>query len=231
MSLAAFDFSGLQEALKWHVESYKKDELRSPKQKHLQWAKNLESAFEPHKTVADKFVNQLQHITSEKPLDLNKLLSRLTSAKDYFYPILEDFSKQIFTHGREVAKEKGLKKYITELNSLESIFYSRLQTISKALKLVDSAIQKIDITAENFRDETEMKQRSEAISNAAKRQKKPKAVKGQTQQESFLLFKQGKTIAEIAEMRGFAQTTIEGHLARYVTSGELDVHDFIKRKT
>ncbi len=230
MALSAFDFSGLQEALKWHVESYKKDESRSPKQKHAEWAKTLKSSFEPHKIVADKFLHQLNKITSEKPLDLEKLHARLTSAKDYFCPILEDFSKQIFTHGHDAAKEKGLKKYITELNSLESIFYSQLQTISKALKLVHSAIHKTEITAENLRDEEEIKNRLETVNKAPKRIRQPKAPKGQTMEDSFLLFKQGKTVDEIAKIRGFAQTTIEGHLARYITSGELDIHDFLTKE-
>lgn len=230
MALTAFDFSGLQEALKWHVESYKKDEARSPKQKHLEWAKTLKSDFEPHKNVADKFLNQLHKITWEKPFDLEKLQARLISARDYFCPILEDFSEQIFTHGHDAAKEKGLKKYVTELNSLESIFYSQLQTVSKALKLVDSAIHKTEITSENLRDEEEIKNRLETVNKASKRVRQPKATKGQTMEDSFLLFKQGKTVEEIAKIRGFAQTTIEGHLAKFVESGELDIHNFIPKE-
>ncbi len=52
---------------------------------------------------------------------------------------------------------------------------------------------------------------------------KPKPVTGQTQRLSLQMFLEGKTIAEIAEERSFAASTIEGHLARFVSSGELDV--------
>jgi hypothetical protein len=47
--------------------------------------------------------------------------------------------------------------------------------------------------------------------------------KGQTQRLSFDMFKEGKTIEEIANERSFTISTIESHLARFVASGELDI--------
>lgn len=44
---------------------------------------------------------------------------------------------------------------------------------------------------------------------------------------SYWLYEQGYTIAQIAEKRGLNPSTIEGHLVRYVASGDIDVHDFI----
>lgn len=44
---------------------------------------------------------------------------------------------------------------------------------------------------------------------------------------SYRLYNQGYTVAQIAEKRGLNPITIEGHLARYVASGDIDVHDFI----
>lgn len=52
---------------------------------------------------------------------------------------------------------------------------------------------------------------------------KPKKEKGQTQRLSLELFLQGKTIEEIAQERSYTASTIEGHLARFVASGELDI--------
>jgi hypothetical protein len=51
--------------------------------------------------------------------------------------------------------------------------------------------------------------------------------KGQSQQQSYEMFTQGKTIAEIARERSFAVSTIEGHLAGFVASGELDILNLI----
>lgn len=52
-----------------------------------------------------------------------------------------------------------------------------------------------------------------------------------TVEYSYWLYKQGYTIAQIAEKRGLNPVTIEGHLARYVASGDIDVHDFIDGDT
>ena len=51
--------------------------------------------------------------------------------------------------------------------------------------------------------------------------------KGQTQRLSFDMFKQGKSIVEIARERSLSVTTIESHLARFVASGELEIEQFV----
>lgn len=52
-----------------------------------------------------------------------------------------------------------------------------------------------------------------------------------TVEYSYWLYNQGNTVAQIAEKRGLNPVTIEGHLARYVASGDIDVHDFIDGDT
>ncbi|MDN3659520.1 helix-turn-helix domain-containing protein [Ferruginibacter paludis] len=63
----------------------------------------------------------------------------------------------------------------------------------------------------------------EAIPVKAKRKVKTMEVKTDTKTASFRLFKEGKTIAEIAAERNLAVGTIEGHLAYFVELGEVDV--------
>lgn len=48
---------------------------------------------------------------------------------------------------------------------------------------------------------------------------------------SYWLYNQGNTVEQIAEKRGLNQSTIEGHLARYVASGDIDVHEFVEGDT
>lgn len=52
---------------------------------------------------------------------------------------------------------------------------------------------------------------------------KRKPEKGLSQKTSFEMFRDGKTIAEIAKERAFSVSTIEGHLAGYVKEGQIDV--------
>ena len=60
--------------------------------------------------------------------------------------------------------------------------------------------------------------------------KKGKAVKGSSQLESLELFKSGKPIEEIAEQRGLAVSTVQGHLAQFVLTGELEPQQLIAQE-
>lgn len=60
--------------------------------------------------------------------------------------------------------------------------------------------------------------------------KKPRAKKGATHKISFDLFKSGKSIQEIAKERDLTKNTIEGHLAKFVATGELNITDIIPQE-
>ena len=47
---------------------------------------------------------------------------------------------------------------------------------------------------------------------------------------SYNLFKEGKTISEIAQLRNFAESTIESHLAFFVSRGILSVNELVQKE-
>ena len=53
--------------------------------------------------------------------------------------------------------------------------------------------------------------------------------KTNTQTISYNLFKERKTVKEIAEMRSLTTGTIEGHLTQFITTGEIKPQDFIAK--
>ena len=59
---------------------------------------------------------------------------------------------------------------------------------------------------------------------------KKKLPEANTKQVSYELFKAGKTIDEIANIRGFVKSTIEGHLTHFVSTGELKVTNLIPKE-
>jgi ribonuclease D len=66
-----------------------------------------------------------------------------------------------------------------------------------------------------------------ALSPKNKKEKKEKPPKPDSKKESFELYKSGKNIEQIAEIRQFAISTIESHLAHFIAIGELDIHTFL----
>ena len=51
-----------------------------------------------------------------------------------------------------------------------------------------------------------------------------------TKAESFRLYKEGKRVEEIAKERNLTQQTIEGHLAHYVSTGEIPISELVSRE-
>jgi len=51
-----------------------------------------------------------------------------------------------------------------------------------------------------------------------------------TKAESYRLYKEGKTVTEIAAIRRFAVQTIEGHLAYYIQQGKIAIDELISRE-
>ncbi len=94
---------------------------------------------------------------------------------------------------------------------------------SEILEIVREFVMKKDINLDE-RDEPAIKKREE-------KEKKPQKEKGQTYKTSLSLFREGMKIPEIASVRQLAESTIESHLARFVSTGELDVNEIIDEKT
>ena len=60
-----------------------------------------------------------------------------------------------------------------------------------------------------------------------KKEKKEKEKKEKTWVITYKMYKEGKTVMQIAQERSLTETTILGHLARYVESGDIDVHKLV----
>ena len=62
------------------------------------------------------------------------------------------------------------------------------------------------------------------------RKEKPLEEKTPTNIVSYNLFKEGKTVAEIAKERNMTAGTIEGHLATFVATGEIDINKMVSEE-
>jgi hypothetical protein len=58
----------------------------------------------------------------------------------------------------------------------------------------------------------------------------PKKVKEETKKISYDLYKQGKTVSQIAEERKLSLTTIESHLSYYVGTGDIPINKFVSNE-
>ncbi|WP_100613849.1 helix-turn-helix domain-containing protein [Confluentibacter citreus] len=61
--------------------------------------------------------------------------------------------------------------------------------------------------------------------------KKEKPKKEDTKKVSLEMFKRGLSISEIAKERNFVETTIQGHLAHFIPSGDIKITDLMPKET
>ncbi len=227
-----FDFTSCANQFREHMAGYGSDDQKTVRQKHISWAAELQELFKKEQAVAAKFTQQLDGLLQQQPIDLETLEARIVSAGGYFGPAMKELSRRVLAHITEVQQEKQTKKYQADLLLLEGQLYKLQQNIDKATALIRSFKEGTELTRNDFSSDESRLQVLEHAKTAKERNrssKEPgtKKVPGQTQAESFKLYMEGKTLEEIAAIRGYAITTIEGHLARYVTSGHIPVEKFL----
>ena len=143
--LKAFDFGWLYTCLKNHEASYTMAENKSNKQKYQVWAQELVTKFEPLKLNADKFSNQLFLIFESKAGDyLETVNTRHTAAKNYFYPVLKELSKNILVHIELLKEEKQIKAYVEELLELEGLLFKHIQQLDKISTVLDNVLHNVE---------------------------------------------------------------------------------------
>lgn len=99
---------------------------------------------------------------------------------------------------------------------------------AKVEKYGDDIIEAVESFCHRHGIETNM----DAMPGNPKKERKEKstAPKVDTKMVSFDLFKEGKTIDEIALARNFTRNTIEGHLANFISTGEINVNDVVNKE-
>ncbi|MBY0244836.1 MAG: helix-turn-helix domain-containing protein [Sphingobacteriaceae bacterium] len=235
--LDSFNLKTLDNYLFEHVFTYTKEESRSIKQTHHNWALQMQEELSAIKINADKFLKQIQSLyQSNDPEEaLKNILMRVEAAEKYFNPLLAKFSLSIFNRIEIVKAEHHVKAFLEELMELEAMFYQQYRNIKKATELLKHTIHQTSFTKADaqklFNDEERAALIAKALNHdelaedsfrPIKKSKKTKEPKEDTKEITFNLMRQGKSIAEIATERNLVQGTIEGHLAYYVAKGQLN---------
>ncbi|UEG50748.1 helix-turn-helix domain-containing protein [Ferruginibacter lapsinanis] len=71
---------------------------------------------------------------------------------------------------------------------------------------------------------------SKAIDPKKEKKEKSTEPKIDTKTVSFDLYKEGKTVDEIATIRNLTKNTIEGHLTNFISTGEIDINELVNKE-
>jgi len=253
----SFELGAFVRKIEEHTEGYLSAEKKSIKQKYQEWAKTFEKEVKDLKPTADKFKQQIIYIIDSKEEGhLDYLRQRVTAAATYFSPLFKNFSNKIFRHVEILKSEKKIKTYVAELLTLEAQIHEQHKLVKKASLLIEATLTNKEISAEEIKkihtDANRDEQLNQLLNSPArmdteKAEKKSKGRKEKTlgtniekpiyakastgkpdtKAETYKLHQEGNDIEAISKLRSLAITTIEGHLAYYVTKGEISATTFV----
>lgn len=147
----------------------------------------------------------------------------------------EELFQKLRAARKQIAEKENVPPFLifsdATLNELATFFplqKTDLQKISgfgdvKIEKYGTSFLEKISAHCQAYNLNSKMAQKTPQ----PKRKPKRKSKTSDSKKESFRLFQEGKSINEIAEIRGFVETTIESHLAHFVEKGELEIEKLV----
>jgi len=223
--LKRFDWTKLASATEQHIDSFDDKQLVN---KHvcIGVAGVLVRAANSQHETARKFLRQLERLLAEVETDgYLKLHERVTAAVAYFTKeIDEGLLMPLQQHIKEIRNWPKIKKYLSELNELQLLVERQRQHLQHAAEMTE-AMQHLENReqllqlAETVQKPLEQDGPQEEIPGPAK---KSKAQKGDSQRVTLQMYKEGKTIAEIAGERSLAIGTVEAHLANFIPTGEVD---------
>ena len=175
--------------------------------------------------VANKWAAVIAAMPAEA-LHADDFLQRVRKGSEYFARQLEQILMRPIALTAEVKtnNKQAMKRLGTALPELQQTWLSRRYLLSRMGEepfSVATYLRQKQIAMLDALDEKKVKQKRQ------KKEKAPKLVKEKTWVVSYNLFQQGMTPELIAHERSLTVGTIMGHLARYVTSGELALTDLI----
>lgn len=166
--------------------------------------------------VCDKSRKRFSALISDPEIgpDSDLFKSKMKAGIEYFsQKFQEEFLDVCLLIFKDLKAQKGVKGLINELFDFKKTIENQRNRIHKMNMGGEYYFQppKIEAKIQKATDEFRLK----------------KAEKGETYKITLELFREGKTIDQIAQIRGLSTGTIEGHLARYVESGEVNLEQIL----
>ncbi|HEY8400635.1 MAG TPA: helix-turn-helix domain-containing protein, partial [Cytophagaceae bacterium] len=228
--LKAFDWSKLVLELKQYMEEFPVVNIMFQKDAMSVTEKLLQVTAEQEQTSL-RFIKQLETLLLNAEEDkYNQLTNRIKAACEYFSEQLDKQQLQLLNEHREKLKLKSkVKKYLKEVDKLQYLFSNKKKILKEVVKLAEGLKEGMEIN--KLLEEAVVEKKRETEENISINKKdKSKPVKGESHLMSLNLFRQGKSILEIAKERGLAVGTIEGHLISFIPTGELKVEELVAKE-
>jgi lambda repressor-like predicted transcriptional regulator len=228
MLTEAFEWAEVNGAIYGLLKSLEKRKLPKPSVA-LETAQTLLQQSLELKKVSERFIPKVGQLLQQVPESLPHLKERVAAAAGYFTKeIKSGLLAPLTQHAQEAFGWKRVKQYTNDLKSLEGVFLDKIYRVHRASLLATGmaagqSLTEIMQEAGNSRSRwvDEVKEKFPHQRPTEKAEKKKKAPPGETYRITQELYREGKSIEDIARERNLSPSTIETHMARLVSQGEL----------
>lgn len=225
--LSTFQLAKQVDLLGIHLESYVGRTIPDEAEA-IDWAKGLVTKGRELQDVGMRFIMQLETMLPDAEKDnFVQLSDRIQKAASYFVKAFDEALLQpIRDHALAWRIKTRVKKYGKDLEALAQAMEKKKWAIEHAVHLAKGLTQGLDAIAllQIVEEQRKRPTQSEAAATPAA---KEKGAKGETRALSLEMFRAGKTVAVIAAERNLTVSTIEGHLATYIESGEVTINEVV----
>lgn len=241
--LNTFQWNTLLEEWVLHRNSYS-GEIGN-KNLYKDWASQQLVRVQELVTVSEKFINQLKTLFNNAT-DIQHIFERVAKGITYFTPLLEQLWYEVLLVEGKIANQKKVKQFFTELKELDNSLSETLKKLFRLEQMIQLAQSDQPFDKEKIHSaklETLYTELTGKINNILKNEKlfiseyplskddKPKKEKRSTYDITLQLWKEGKTVAEIAKERTLSQATIYSHIAKCIEQDKIAITEVLPEET
>jgi len=212
--IGLFHWQSSLDALMNLLEVTMKLKYHPDKETAVLFIRNLLRQLREQDNIARNFKIELEQLIRESAQhqDTRMLIDRTTKAIHYFVNTVHtDIYQPLQVYTDDMVMRAKMQKYVKEVEKARDFMYDKIQQLRKA-EFMGTSLCTIPAFAEN----------------QEKAFPKTKREKGDSARESLSLFLAGKREEEIALIRKMAVSTIEGHLVKFIRSGELSIDQVLQ---
>lgn len=244
---ATFDWQDLAQEWRNHRFSYKEEAPKSIKSKYVKWAEKQSNKMDNLVIPAQNFIKQLNNIFFKETYDFQHINERFNAAYFYFYKDLDNFVYEVLLKIDEIKRIKKVKTFYDELNDLEDSQTKTIQRLMKAKLLVEIVATGKEISKENLTSDEILSYKAtilkkikdlnaikpgvfdieEDVSYYEPKVKKAKETKKPTIELTYELWKEKKSIIEIASLRKLTENTIYSHFTKLIEQEYVSIEDIL----
>ncbi|NHN25568.1 AAA family ATPase [Flavobacterium jejuense] len=245
-----FQFKEVIQEWRNHFYSYKSEESKSIKAKHLDWVTIQYEKIIVLEIPSEKFLLQLQSIFNKEIIDNEFIKERCDAAFNYFFKPLDTIFEDLLFKIEEIKRTKNAKAYFNELIVLEELLLSVIIQLAKARIIAKLLFEEKEINKENLYSNEIKNYKSDKLELVKERfkkenstliddeehsvsyyerpkKKKTKKDKKSTIEETLELFKEHLSIPEIAKKRKLTEATIYNHFTKLIQMEVIEISEIL----